>query len=162
MYRSIIIIITFFIHIQAQSNDQSAKEYFNDYQFSSERYFSNPDGEIRMKVNVWGHVKSPGGHFVYDGIDLASLISTVGGPKTGANLKKVRLYRESLDQNGKIIYEIDFNDFIRSGSRDNFIKINPNDTIIIPQKLSNIFISQIGAVNTLFSIIMIFLQIQSS
>ena len=161
MLRSIILIISSFIFIHAQSKIQPSGEY-DAYQLSSERYFSNSDGQIMMKVNVWGHVKFPGGHLVYDGIDLASLVSIVGGPKTGANLKKIRLYREVPDQSGEIVYEIDFNEFIKSGNRANFIKINPNDTIIIPQKLSNILISQIGTVNTLFSLIMIILQIQSN
>tara|TARA_Y100001980_G_C14280316_1_gene115018 strand:+ start:243 stop:590 length:348 start_codon:yes stop_codon:yes gene_type:complete len=115
-----------------------------------------------MKVNVWGHVENPGIHFVYDGIDLASLISIVGGPKTGAHLKKIRLYREVPDPDGSIVHEINFNDFVKSGNRENFIKINPNDTIIIPQKLSNMFITQIGTINTIFSLIMIILQIQAS
>jgi len=161
MLRSIVLIISSFIFIHAQSKNQPSSEY-GEYQLSSERYFSNSDGQIMMKVNVWGHVKIPGGHLVYDGIDLASLVSIVGGPETGANLKKIRLYREVPDQSGEIVYEIDFNEFIKSGNRANFIKINPNDTIIIPQKLSNILISQIGTVNTLFSLIMIILQIQSN
>lgn len=162
MSNATIIILSFFAFIHAQANDKSSGLYSNDFQLSSERYFSNSDGQIRMKVNVWGHVERPGGHFVYDGIDLASLISIVGGPKSGANLKKVRLYREAPDENGETTYDIDFNDFVKNGSRNNFIKINPNDTIIIPQKLSNIIIAQIGTVNTLFSLIMIILQIQSN
>ena len=132
----------------------------NNYQLSSERYITSKNGNIMMKVNIWGHVESPGVHLVYDGIDFASLISVVGGPKAGANLKKVSLYREIPDKDGKLIYNIDFNKFIKTGDRSNFIKINPNDTIIIPQKLSNTILNQIGTVNTIFSVIMIFLQIQ--
>tara|TARA_B100000029_G_C17218542_1_gene830787 strand:- start:122 stop:613 length:492 start_codon:yes stop_codon:yes gene_type:complete len=158
--RSIKIIIIFPIfYIYAQTESEPVNNF--NYQLSSERYFSNEDGQIMMKVNVWGHVESPGGHLVYDGIDFASLISIVGGPKTGANLKKVRLYREKPDRNGKIVYNINFDQFIKSGDRTNFIKINPNDTIIIPQRLSNTLLNQIGTVNTLFSLIMIYLQIQA-
>ena len=162
MHRLIIILGSSFIFICAQSSSQSSVPYPNDYQLSSERYFSSSDGQIKMKVNVWGHVENPGIHFVYDGIDLASLISIVGGPKTGAHLKKIRLYREVPDPDGSVVYEINFKDFVKSGNRENFIKINPNDTIIIPQKLSNMFITQIGTINTIFSLIMIFLQIQAS
>tara|TARA_Y100001970_G_C13986152_1_gene725816 strand:- start:97 stop:588 length:492 start_codon:yes stop_codon:yes gene_type:complete len=155
----IIIIIPILIFAQTEIDSYDVK---TNYQLSSERYFSNTDGQIMMKVNVWGHVERPGGHLVYDGIDFASLISIVGGPKTGANLKQIRLYREIADQNGKIVYNIDFDEFIKSGDRANFIKINPNDTIIIPQKLSSSILKQIGTVNTFFSLIMIYLQIQSS
>ena len=159
--RLIKIIIIFPFLIFAQTNIDSYDVNTN-YQLSSERYFSNKNGQIMMKVNVWGHVEAPGGHLVYDGIDFASLISIVGGPKPGANLKKIRLYREMPDQNGKIVYNIDFDEFIKSGDRANFIKINPNDTILIPQKLSNSILKQIGTVNTFFSLIMIYLQIKSS
>ncbi len=142
---------------QTQNNNEMR---INNHQLSSERYITSKNGNIMMKVNIWGHVENPGVHLVYDGIDFASLISVVGGPKAGANLKKVRLYREIPDKDGKLIYNIDFNKFIKTGDRSNFIKINPNDTIIIPQKLSNTIFNQIGTVNTIFSVIMIFLQIQ--
>ena len=58
----------------------------NDFQVSSEKFFTDESGNIKMVVNVWGHVNSPGLHEVYDGIDLATLLSMVGGPKSGANL----------------------------------------------------------------------------
>ena len=100
-----------------------------------------------MKVNV--HLcEFSGGHMVYDGIDFASLLSIVGGPLNGADLKKVRLYREVPDHNGNLTYKINLDDFIRSGDRTEFIKINPNDTIIIPQKFTNVIMQQVGTVNT--------------
>ena len=135
-------------------------ENFKEYQLSSKKYFTDPDGLIMMKVNVWGHVNTPGGHMVYDGIDFASLLSVVGGPLNGANLKKVRLYREVPDQNGYLTYTINLDDFIRSGDRSEFIKINPNDTIIVPQKSTNVIMQQIGTVNTFLSLAMLYMQLQ--
>ena len=38
-------------------------------------------GNILMYINVWGNVKNPGRHLVYDGVDLATLFSVVGGSK---------------------------------------------------------------------------------
>ena len=67
----------------------------NDYRVSSERFFTDESGNIKMVVNVWGHVNNPGLHEVYDGIDLATLLSMVGGPKSGANLNKVKIFRDS-------------------------------------------------------------------
>ena len=48
-----------------------------------------------------GDCKNPGRQLVYEGVDLVTLLSIVGGPMQGANMKKVRLYREvpDLDQN---------------------------------------------------------------
>ena len=107
-------ILILFSGILAQDPDKSQiLSPFADYQISSERYLTNTKGSIMMNVNVWGHVKSPGNHIVYDGIDFASLLSIVGGPIDGANLKDVRLYREIPDENGILVYQIDLNEFIR-------------------------------------------------
>ena len=77
---------------------------FLDYQISSERYLADEKGNILMHVNVWGHIGNPGHHLVYDGIDLATLFSIVGGPRKGANLKNVKIIREVPDDNGQISY----------------------------------------------------------
>ena len=138
---------------------QNKNSAYEDYKTSSKRYIPNSDGIIMMKVNIWGNVNNPGSHLVYDGIDLASLLSSVGGPNEGADLKKLRLYREIPDDNKQVIYEIDFDKFIRTGDRTSFVKIKPNDTIIVPQKISSLLIRQIGTINTIFSLVTIFLQI---
>ena len=144
----------------AQSNI-AEQPTFSDFQISSERYLTDDNGNIMMYVNIWGHVGSPGHHLVYEGIDLATLMSVVGGPKTGANMKKVRLYREVPDVDGTLVYHIDLNNFINTGNRSNFIKIKPNDTIIVPQKLSSYFLTQVGTINTLFSLLNIYLQLEN-
>jgi len=96
---------------------------------------------------------------VYDGIDFASLLSIVGGPVDGANLKNVRLYREGKDEEGKLVYTINLDEFIKTGDRSNFIKINPNDTIIIPQKFIYKLLNQVNTVNLLFNFFSIYLQL---
>ena len=79
----------------------------------------------------------------------------------GANLTNVRIYREIPDADGTLVYHIDLNEFINTGNRSNFIKIKPNDTIIVPQKFSSYFLTKIGTINTLFSLITIYLQLKS-
>ena len=155
-----ILIILFLISLKGQEiEDSSIKRKFSDFQLSSERFISGKDGNIMMKVNIWGHVGNPGSHIVYDGIDFASLLSLVGGPNDGANLKKVKVFREFPDDDGNLAYTIDIDQFIKTGDRSNFIKIKPNDTIIIPQRFSDLLIRQIGTVNAVFSLITIYLQI---
>ena len=154
--------LTFLLFGLLYAQDEVAEPpIFSDYQISSTRYLANANGTIMMNVNVWGHVGSPGSHVVYDGIDFASLLSIVGGPVDGANLKNVRIYREIPDADGTLVYHIDLNEFINTGNRSNFIKIKPNDTIIVPQKFSSYFLTKIGTINTLFSLITIYLQLQS-
>ena len=160
--KNVLIIILMVTSIVICQNDKTLtpNKNYRQYQLSSKKYFTDSDGTITMKVNVWGHVKSPGWHMVYDGIDFASLLSIVGGPLSGADLKKVRLYREVQDHNGYLTYEINLDDFMRSGDRSEFIKINPNDTIIVPQKFTNVIIRQIGTVNTFLSLAMLYMQLQ--
>ena len=154
--------LTFLLFGLLYAQDEVAEPpIFSDYQISSERYLTNAKGNIMMNVNIWGHVGSPGSHVVYDGIDFATLLSVVGGPMDGANLTNVRIYREIPDADGTLVYHIDLHEFINTGNRSNFIKIKPNDTIIVPQKFSSYFLTKIGTINTLFSLITIYLQLEN-
>jgi len=141
--------------------DIAEQPTFSDFKISSERYLTDGNGNIMMYVNIWGHVGQPGHHLVYEGIDLATLMSVVGGPNTGANMKKIRVYREIPEEDGTLVYHLDFGKFISSGDRSEFIRIKPNDTIIVPQKLSSYFLTQVGAINTVFSLITIYLQLEN-
>ena len=142
----------------AQSNI-AEEPTFSDFQISSERYLTDDNGNIMMYVNIWGHVGSPGHHLVYEGIDLATLMSVVGGPNTGANMKKIRVYREIPEDDGTLVYHLDFEKFVSSGDRSEFIRIKPNDTIIIPQKISNYILTQMGTVNTFLSLFNLYFQL---
>ena len=157
-----LVILVFFLLCKVSSQVENDIDRLEGYILNktTEKYLTNRDGSIVMRINVWGHVVSPGVHLVSDGTDFATLLSIVGGPRVGANLKKVRLYREIPDKNGRVVYNIDLNEFIKTGSRSNFIRINPNDTIIIPRKSTDIIIDQIGTINTIFSLVMIYLQIR--
>ncbi|MBJ11941.1 MAG: hypothetical protein CMG62_02530 [Candidatus Marinimicrobia bacterium] len=158
IYFSFVYLISFLLAQEDVSIDIYGS--IKDYQISSERYITSNDGRIMINVNVWGHVNNPGSHLVYNGVDLASLISIVGGPKKGAMLKRVRVYREVSDKNGKIVYVLNLKKFFDNGDRSGFISIKPNDTIIIPQKFSNYFINQVGALNTILSLINLYIQLR--
>ena len=140
-------------------NNIAEQPTFSDFQISSERYLTDDNGNIMMYVNIWGHVGSPGHHLVYEGIDLATLMSVVGGPKTGANMKKVRLYREIPEEDGTLVHHLDFEKFVSSGDRSEFIRIKPNDTIIIPEKISNYILTQVGTLNTFLSLFNLYFQL---
>ncbi len=130
-----------------------------DFPRSGEKYITDEFGVIRMWVNVWGHVNKPGSHMVYDGIDLVTLLSVAGGNKTGANLKKVRIFRKEPDKNGKMMYVINMEKFLKTGDRSDFVEVLPNDTYIIPQKVSSFVLSRAGLFNTFLSMVNIYLQI---
>ena len=133
-----------------------------NHQISSEKYVTDINGNIRMNINVWGHVNNPGGHLVFAGIDMATLLSIVGGPKIGADMNTIKILREIPDENGKLVYNINFNKFLENGDRTNFIKIKPNDTIIINQKLTNLIFSQLASINTVLSLITLYITISNA
>ena len=125
------------------------------------RYVSGQDGIIRMYVNVWGHVGTPGRILVDEGIDLATLLSLSGGPKKGANMKNVRIYHEYPDKNGNIVHILDLTEFLKTGDRSNFISIQPNDTFIFRQTTFSYLLQEMGTINTLMSLINIYLNLNN-
>ena len=156
-----LIIVLFLGSIYAQDQTELSPA-FSDYQISSERYLTDENGNIMMYINIWGHVAKPGHVMVYEGIDMASLLSYVGGPIKGADLKNVKLFREVPDKDGRIAYNLDFNNFIERGDRSDFIELKPNDTIIFPQTNFNYFISHVGTFNTFLGLLNLYLQVSRS
>ena len=107
---------------------------------SVKKYFTDEDGNIKMLVNVWGHVVNPGTIEVYDGIDIVSLISLVGGPRFGADFDEILVYREPHTNGGSDLIKYNLSNFLKNGDRTNLIKIRPNDTVVVSQKACIFFI----------------------
>lgn len=146
-----IITLIIILSIVGTASGQISTGSSSSYPRSGERYITDENGIIKMWVNVWGQVNHPGSHLVYDGIDLATLLSITGGPKAGANLKKIRLFRELPDANGQLSLSIDLTKFLKSGDRGDFTRVLPNDTFVIPQSFSSYIISNLNIVNTLLN-----------
>ena len=140
---------------------QSESDSINSQPNTGARYVSSEDGVLRMYVNFWGHVASPGRIIVDDGIDLATLLSLTGGPRKGANMKNVRVYHEYPDKHGNIVHVIDFTEFLETGDRSNFITIQPNDTFIIQQTVLSYIIEEVATVNTLMNLINLYLNLSN-
>ena len=143
------------------SFSQSESDQKNNPPNTGARYVSGADGIIRMYVNVWGHVGTPGRILVDEGIDLATLLSLSGGPNKGANMKNVRIYHEYPDKNGNIVHILDLTEFLKTGDRSNFISIQPNDTFIFRQTTFSYLLQEIGTINTLMSLINIYLNLNN-
>ena len=143
------------------SFSQAESDHKNNPSNTGARYVSGADGIIRMYVNVWGHVGTPGRILVDEGIDLATLLSLSGGPNKGANMKNVRIYHEYPDKNGNIVHILDLTEFLKTGDRSNFITIQPNDTFIIKQSLIPFMIEKMATFNALMGFINIYLNLSS-
>ena len=94
---------------------------------SGEEYIIGEDGIKRIYINIWGHVNKPGTYLVYEGIDLATLLSMAGGPLDGADLNKIEIISKKNNSNFKVV---DFSDFLLSNDIDKY-KFKPYDTIKI-------------------------------
>ena len=157
LYLPFIFLICF---LKAQSSDKTSFPV-KEYQMSSEKYISDPDGKVYMNINFWGTGGNSGIVQVQEGIDFASLMSLVGGPTQFSNLKKIRLYRETPDDNGQMVYFVDLTSFLKSGDRSNFPKIKPNDTVVIKKTLTGVLIEDIATFQTILAAITLFLQLST-
>ena len=157
---NIILWFTFFI-FSLNAKSLNDKTLIKDYQLSSEQYISGDDGKVYMNVNFWGTAGNAGTFQVYEGIDFASLMSAVGGPSEYANLKKIRLYRETPDENGQLVYFIDLTPFLEKGDRSNFPKIKPNDTIVMRKTFTGVLIEDLITVQTLLAALTFLIQLST-
>ena len=157
LFFSLVFLICF---LKAQSFDETDL-VIKEYQMSSEKYISGPDGKVYMNINFWGTGGNSGIIQVQEGIDFASLMSLVGGPTQFSNLKKIRLYRETPDDNGQMVYFVDLTSFLKSGDRSNFPKIKPNDTVVIKKTLTGVLIEDIATFQTILASITLFLQLNT-
>ncbi|MCF7822805.1 MAG: hypothetical protein K9N35_01390 [Candidatus Marinimicrobia bacterium] len=155
------LIIILLMSLSAVNGQILAPQKFSQqtYPRSGEKFITDEFGVIRMYVNIWGQVNQPGSHLVYDGIDLVSFLSMTGGPKSGAKMNKVKIYRSEPDESGTLVYVINMKEFLKSGRRDQFIELKPNDTIIIDQTIPSYVLSHMNVVTTLMTVLNLYLQI---
>ena len=114
---------------------------------TGEQYVTGNDGIVRIHINIWGHVKSPGTYLVYDGADLINTLSFAGGPLEGSNLRKVEILSKNEDEPRVI-------DLENLSSSNYDVRLKPFDTIIVKQTLNNKLFSR-------SSVIQVFLQLIS-
>ena len=78
--------------------------------------------------------------------------------KLDIELKKVKLFREIQEKGEEtIIYEINLDNFYKSGDRSEFVRIMPNDTIIIEEKLLSTILRKNNTLTSLLQLINIFI-----
>ena len=127
------------------TDDGENKSYNN-------RYFTSKNG-VLMNVNVWGAVLHPGLHSVPEGIDFPGLMSIVGGPINGAKIKNVKLIRYQPESSKPEVYRINLKKFFKYGDRSDFVRIMPNDTIIVEHTIFSSIALSTSTINTIVSII---------
>lgn len=124
------------------------------------KYVTSEDGVIRMYVNVWGEVNNPGTHLVYEDINLLTLLSVCGGPSEGANLSKIKVISEKNDSTESEVKILNIENFLKDGTRKDLITLKPNDTIIVPEKVTHLIFSNLNILNTTLHLVTLYFQME--
>ena len=147
--------LIFFILINfSNSQNINRNNLDSDVEITTESvYLMDNSGNISMNINVWGAVDRPGRLIVKEGVNLITVLSMVGGAKTGVDYSNIIIIRDldNTDVSQKIT--IDMTSFFKNGNKSNIIKILPNDTIIFRQKNLYFFLSKMSELTTMVSII---------
>lgn len=151
LFISTLIMTILFNWIIAQDIDTGS--YQQDIPNTGTRYFTDEEGNVRMWVNIWGHVNKPGNYLVYNYTDVITILAMAGGLRSGAAIDRIKLYRELPDMHGNLLYIINMKDFVENGDRKVFPNVLPNDAFYVPQKTSSYILSKVGLVNTVMSAI---------
>lgn len=146
-------LITTFLFNWIIAQDIDTGSYQQDIPNTGTRYFTDEDGNVRMWINIWGHVNKPGNYLVYNNTDVITVLAMAGGLRSGAAIDRIKLYRELPDMHGNLLYIINMKDFVESGDRKVFPNVLPNDAFYVPQRTSSYILSQVGLVNTMMNII---------
>jgi polysaccharide export outer membrane protein len=93
------------------------------------QYYIGDEGELLIKVNIWGRVRQPGQYFVPSNTDLITLISVAGGPAEKSRLDNVRIVRNT--QTGSEIIIVNIRKFLKTGDQRLIPMMEPEDTIIM-------------------------------
>lgn len=98
-------------------------------------------GNLRpLRIQVLGEVSQPGAYTVSPSSTLFSALYYFNGPTTSGSLRDIRLIR-----GGNEITSIDFYEYLLTGKRPKDIKLQLDDVIFIPRRLSTISI--MGEIN---------------
>ena len=147
----ILIMIISFNWIIAQDIDTGS--YQQNIPQTSTRYITDEDGQVRMWINIWGHVNKPGNYLVYNNTDVITILAMAGGLRSGAALNRIKLFRELPDAYGNKLYTINMKEFVESAERNVFPIVLPNDAFYVPEKTSSYILSKVGLLNTTMSAI---------
>jgi len=125
---------------------------------TGEKYLTGEDGIVRIQVNIWGHVRTPGSYIIFDGSDIISALSLAGGPLPGANLKKVYIITSNDGKNKK---KYNLEDYIEKSSINEKIELKPFDTIVVNPTNSYRLFSQSNIVGILIQLLTLGYTVQN-
>ena len=93
------------------------------------QYYIGDEGELLIKVNIWGRVRQPGQYFVPSNTDLITLISVAGGPAEKSRLDNVRIVRNT--ESGSEIIIVDIKKYLKTADQRLIPLLEPEDTVVM-------------------------------
>lgn len=130
-----------------------------DRQTASKYILSATSDALLMTVKIWGEVQRPGLYDVPIGTDLIELISAAGGPTVKANLSKVKVIRSGHGNKGNEVTTVSVKEYLETGDATIIPEIRPYDTIIVPIKPSQYFLTSLSWTQQFLSLISIYAMI---
>lgn len=124
------------------------------------KYITDENGILRMYVEIWGEINRPGTHLVYEGIDLITFFSACGGPVDGADLSEVKILRQKENSKDRQIKTVNLKKVIETGNQSESIILEPNDVVIVKEKLSHKIFSSLDIVSTSLQMLTLYFQIE--
>ena len=99
------------------------------------KYVVNPQVNVSIRifsarvVTIAGEVYAAGTYDFKDGMRVLDILLKGGGPKDGAKLTRIKVFRKEGD---KIMrYNVDFNRFVEGNFNDN-MELRPQDMVYVP------------------------------
>lgn len=84
-----------------------------------------------MQVSIFGMVSSPNNYQIVDETSVFKVLSMAGGPTEEANIRRVKIYRDSGDPNYQVL---DLTYYLESGRMDEAAMVRPGDIVYVPER----------------------------
>ncbi len=121
MIRKILIALLFSSALYSQHLSQGGADYY---------IYPGGEGELQIRVQIWGQVAHPGMYQVPKTMDVVGLISIAGGPSEDADLSHVKIIRTTPISE---VMKVNLGDYTRKAETELLAILEAGDTVIIPE-----------------------------
>ncbi|MDD5530591.1 MAG: SLBB domain-containing protein [bacterium] len=104
------------LSINRQAESPAAKYYL----------YVGEEGDLQLKVSIWGEIGSPGLYSITEDVDMATLISLAGGPTKNANLSNIKIMRSFPKPE---VINVNMRNYFKTGDRVKIPFLKPGDMV---------------------------------
>ena len=125
--KRILFLLFFASFLYPQETNQGGAQYY---------VYPGGEGELQIKVQIWGQVTRPGMYQIPKSMDVVGLISLAGGPNEDANLSAVRIVRTTPAPD---VLKVNIGQYTSTASTESIPVLEAGDTVIVPENLYHKF-----------------------